>query len=151
MPFFKNISNSGKHFFMVRSISTILVFSMLCSGCGLFTEALWERTEPDEYVRVGFGEISEEEIKERNLDFIKDDCTSSYFVEKDSLQKFSDYTYRALGTPITIVLDTATIIALIAPISIIDQAYEDAIEKIAQKIGESQKDALEDDIRSLEW
>jgi hypothetical protein len=65
MPFFKNISNSGKHFFMIRSISTILVFSMLCSGCGLFTEALWERTEPDEYVRLGFGEISEEEIKER--------------------------------------------------------------------------------------
>ena len=71
---------------------------------------LWEKTDSTEYIKINYTQISEEELKEKNIKFVKDDNEKVFYVEKNSFQKLKDYTYRALGTPITVVLDSVTIV-----------------------------------------
>jgi hypothetical protein len=108
----------------MKPISIIMIFSILSSGC-VFTPELWKNTDPDEYIRIQYTKITEDELKAKNLIYIKDDERHSYFVEKNSFHKLKDYTYRTLGTPVTIILDTATILVFAVAFAIAVAETED--------------------------
>lgn len=89
----------------------LIVFCLIClatcNSCA--TSALWKSTDPNGYAIIKFTDISEEELQNKGSKYYKDDNTLSYYVNKNSYQKFKDYTYRVLGTPFTIVVDAAAI------------------------------------------
>ena len=85
-----------------RDLILIIVISFLCASCA--TKKLWENTDPNEYVRISASEITEEELKQRGIKYLKG-YNNDFYVEKSTLLKFKDYTMRLFVTPITVVVD----------------------------------------------
>ena len=100
-----------------------LVCSLVCSSCA--TKMLWEATDPNEYVRIKYTDISEEELQAKGCKYYKNDEKLSYYVNKNSFQKFKDYTYRAFATPVTIVVDAASVVILVVGIIAKDNFVEE--------------------------
>jgi len=94
-------------------ILTLLLF--LNSSCA--TEAVWKNTNPDKFVKINFTQITEEELIENGVKYIKDNERKAFYVEKNSFAKLKDYTYRVLGTPVTLVIDTITIVVVAAAVA----------------------------------
>ena len=88
--------------------------TLLATSCA--TEALWQATDPAEYVSVPQSEVSEAELRERGVDYRKDDEHGLYYVEKSGLRRLGDYTIRFFATPATVVVDTATAIVVIGAV-----------------------------------
>lgn len=84
-----------------RKLFVILLVVIAVSSC---TEKLWKKTNPKEYVRVDSPELTEEVLQSKGIAFERDPGGTLY-MEKSDLRKFSDYSLRLLGTPITIALD----------------------------------------------
>ncbi len=93
---------------MKNLLVTLLPILFLCSSC--CTSALWESYDPDGYIQIPYSEISEQELRDRNIDFIKDDAHSSYYVPKTNMQKLTEYSIRLFATPVTVAVDAAAII-----------------------------------------
>jgi len=87
----------------------VLITAVSCA-----TPALWERTDPTEYIRVDSEVVSEEELREQGLLYVKFEESGSYHVEKDSARKARDYALRLFGTPVTIAVDAALIYASVS-------------------------------------
>ena len=81
-----------------------LVLFLLCNSCA--TQALWNKTNPNARKMIKFDKISEEELKERGVKYVRSDKQQVFYVDKDSFSKFKDYTVRIFVTPFTIVFDT---------------------------------------------
>ena len=96
----------------LKNVLYFLLIVFLGSSC--VTKALWDHTNPKEYVEIGFDEITEKELIDRGVRYERHDVRDVFYVEKSSLQKLGDYTIRAIGTPFTIVLDaTGTVLMII--------------------------------------
>ncbi len=91
-----------------KLIAILLPIVFLCSSC--CTSALWESYEPDGYIQIGYTEITEQELREKKMDFIKDDANSSFYVPKSNMRKLSEYSIRLFATPITVAVDAALIV-----------------------------------------
>lgn len=106
---------------IMKKISIIIIISLLSSSC-IFTPKLYKMTDPNQYVRVEYGKITEEELIEKNIKYIKDDVSESIYIEKSTFQKFRDYSFRTLATPVAVALDTATIMVVAVGFLIIGDA-----------------------------
>ncbi len=93
---------------MKKIITTLLPLFLLCNSC--CTSALWESYDPDGYIQVRYSEITEQELRDKEMDFIKDEANSSYYVPKSNMRKLSEYSIRLFATPVTVVVDTALIV-----------------------------------------
>lgn len=89
--------------------ATLLIFS---SGC---TQALWEANNPNEHIWISADEITENELKARDLEykFFPIEGKDGYLVEKSDGQKFKDYTIRLFATPMTLTFDVAATITVV--------------------------------------
>jgi hypothetical protein len=56
--------------------------------------------------------VTEAELIEKKIAYYKNDETASFYIEKNTFQKFQDYSIRTLATPVTVALDTATIMVV---------------------------------------
>lgn len=114
---------------IMKNKNTVLIILLLflCDSCA--TKALWEKTDPDEYVKIKFTEITEEELKERGVKYYRDDDKHAFYVDKDSFSKFKDYSIRVLATPVTIVIDATAVVIFAVAFAIVDNAIDDAREK----------------------
>jgi len=88
-------------------MAALALMSASCSGGA--TGTLWENTDPTERIYIPSTEITQAELERRGVKYETYHGTllDGYFVEKSKLQKFRDYAFRALGTPVTVTLDTA--------------------------------------------
>jgi len=77
------------------------------------TPALWDATDPREYIAMDRNEKNEAKLKAGGLSYRVDDDRNLFYVEKNRLQKSRDYAIRTIGTPITVVLDAATTIVVV--------------------------------------
>jgi len=77
---------------------------------------MWQKTDPDEYIAVSQDKISEAYLKEHHLKFFREDHKKMFYVEKNGLQKFKDYTIRTLATPVTLTLDATTTIVVVGAV-----------------------------------
>jgi hypothetical protein len=99
---------SGK---TIKRILVPAIAAVLITAC--VTTKLWEATDPHKFVEISMVDISEKELQNRQVKYYTDLRKRCYYVEKDGLQKFQDYTLRVLITPVTVVLDTATAIVVV--------------------------------------
>lgn len=91
-----------------------MVLVLLCSfAVSCATTSLWESTDPGEFVRISMDDISEDELKEKELHYYKDHAYHVYYVEKTGLEKLRDYSLRVVGTPFTVVIDAASTILVV--------------------------------------
>lgn len=90
------------------------VFIPLVSGGCLCTQALWDRVNPNERVWMSSSRITEEELKQKGLEYEKYQFTrgqpsqrgiDGYLVEKSDLQKCGDYVLLVAATPVAVVID----------------------------------------------
>jgi len=100
----------------IKFLSIFILILFLCSSCA--TQTLWENTNPDKYVQIDFTQITEDKLIENGVKYIKDNKRKAFYVEKNSFDKLKDYTYRALGTPFTLVLDTISIAIVVAGVGV---------------------------------
>lgn len=89
-----------------------MVLVILIQSCA--TTELWKRTDPEEYVQISMQAISESEFKEKGIKYYKDEKERVYYFEKSAARKIRDYSLRLLLTPITVTIDAATAIVVIA-------------------------------------
>jgi len=70
---------------------------------------------------VHFSQDTSDELKNRGVEYqkIKTDKNDGYVVGKDTLEKFTDYTYRTLGTPFTVIADTGIAVTAITVVSVL--------------------------------
>ncbi len=110
-----------------KLICLLIILALSCNGC--VTPKLWKATDPNESIRMEYATVNEEDLKSKGLKYVKDDLTQSYSVEKDSSQKFQDYTYRVLGTPLTVALDATFGLAFSFAYSMGENFIEEAKER----------------------
>lgn len=91
----------------LRIIVWILIAAQL-SSCA--TPALWRKTDPSSYIVMSSDVITEEELHKRGAKYIKNEQAAVFYVKKSDFDKFADYTYRTIGTPITVVVDAAIVV-----------------------------------------
>lgn len=87
---------------------TVLALLVLASCT---TTYLWNETDP--YVLVSQKDITETELLARNLNYVRDDQFGVFFVQKQALEKYTDYAIRVVGTPVTVAVDAATTIVVV--------------------------------------
>jgi len=96
---------------MKKGIAPVYFFLLICAVCLLlpacFTPALWDATNPDEYIEVKNQDISVEELEAKGIKYWKAERSGKIYMKKNGLRKFRDYTVRMFATPITVTLDTA--------------------------------------------
>lgn len=54
---------------------------------------------------MGSDVISEAELQKKGVKYKKNEEGTTFYVEKTALDKLKDYSFRALGTPFTVVID----------------------------------------------
>lgn len=96
----------------------------LCTSC--VTQKLWEKTEVGKYVKIPYAEITEEELKEKDAKYFKNDLKEVYYIEMDSFTRFKNYTLRALVTPLTVTVDTAAVVVVLVAYGAFEGAIDDA-------------------------
>jgi hypothetical protein len=84
---------------------------VLCTSCT--TWHVWNWADPTDYVMMSHTDETRDYLAKRHLDFYEDAEQRVYFVEKNGLQKFKDYTIRTFATPVTLTVDTATTIVVV--------------------------------------
>ena len=109
----------------LKWLSLVILIVLLCNACA--TKTLWENTNPGKYVKIEFSKITEEELLENGVKYIKDNSNQVFYVEKNSFAKLKDYTYRILGTPMTLVIDATTIVVVAVGLSICTQLQQNGI------------------------
>lgn len=95
---------------IMRYIAGVLILALV-SSCA--TSSLWKATDPGEFVRISMDDISEDELKEKELRYYKDPDHNAYYVEKTGIEKLRDYSLRLLATPFTVVMDAASIVIFV--------------------------------------
>lgn len=99
----------------MRRLATSVLAGVLavCQGCA--TAKLWDETNPNERVWIDADRITEATLRERGIDYqvYSGACGHGYLVRKNIYGRMKDYQFRALGTPITLALDAATLVVVV--------------------------------------
>jgi len=87
----------------------ICILAISLFGCTHCTTKLWQDTDPYQTVWIDAEEITAAELKARGVEYRRysTEKHNGFVVEKSEKEKLKDYTYRALGTPVTLVVDAA--------------------------------------------
>ena len=99
---------------MRRLMRWLLVWMMVLSqSCA--TQALWKNTDPQERIWIDATKVTEESLRSRGVAFeaFESPKGKGFLIEKSGWRKMGDYHLRALGTPVTLVLDTATTVVVV--------------------------------------
>jgi hypothetical protein len=100
---------------------------------------LWEATDPNKSITAKSSDLSEDDLKSRGVKYSKSEDNQMIYLEKGSKEKFMDYTYRVLGTPVTVALDAGSIAFILIGYMIgqneVDKAIDRGKEAEATKYG----------------
>lgn len=107
----------------------VIIFTISFLLCSCATKTLWEKTDPNEYIKIKFTEITEEKLKKKGVKYITDEKNFVFLVEKNSFDKLKDYSVRIFGTPITIAIDASTLVIVGVAFAIVDNKIDEAREK----------------------
>lgn len=96
-----------------------LFVGLILGGASCMTQKLWEDTDPNEWVRVGSPQLTESVLREKGIAYQKTDG-DHLFIQKTTAQKMRDYHLRALGAPVTVVVDAASTVGTIVVIGVLE-------------------------------
>ena len=88
-----------------KNIICVLLVGLLSQSC--VTQALWDATDPHEFLWIPETDITELTLMENGVHYSRHRTKdlSGYFVEKSAARKLSDYSVRLSATPVTVVVD----------------------------------------------
>ncbi len=86
-----------------------LVFLLLLSGCATTTTALWEYADPEERIWISARDLSVDTILNSGVDYeyAVGESGPGYWINQSELERWYKATLRAVGTPVTLVIDSA--------------------------------------------
>ena len=107
----------------LRCVGCLAVVALCCS---CVTHALWRDTNPHEVLWIPADQITVAELERRGVAYsaCSDDRGEGFVVGKSSEEKFQDYTLRTLGTPVTIVIDAATVTLVVVGWLVLESALD---------------------------
>ncbi len=99
----------------------LLLVSQACSSSkppewlGYTTQKLWESNNPNVRVWIDADKITEDELKQRGVNYTtySSEKFNGYLVEKSERDKLKGLYLKMLGTPVTLTVDAATIVAVV--------------------------------------
>lgn len=91
----------------MRIFNALLLAVVLLTQVSCFTPALWDASNPREYVAISADRVSEQDLKRKGISYHKDEKWNLIYCPKSSIRKLGDYTIRALATPVTVTVDAA--------------------------------------------
>jgi hypothetical protein len=94
-----------------RVILVTVLAASLATSCA--TAHLWRSTNPDAEVLVPESEVSETELQQKGVPYVKDQ-RGMYHIGKTGMERFENHAVRFMLTPATVVLDVAPVFALIS-------------------------------------
>jgi hypothetical protein len=97
---------------------------MVCPSCsnvetpewiGYTTQKLWESNNPNVHIWIDADKITEDELKQRGVKYTtySSEKMNGYLVEKSERDKLKGFYLKMLGTPVTLTVDAATIVAVV--------------------------------------
>lgn len=96
------------------------IFKLICIGLLLNCQActtgkLWEDTNPNVRVWIDADKTTEADLKRRGVDYevYNNGTVTGYLIPKSGAEKMKDYHLRALGTPVTLVVDAAATVIVV--------------------------------------
>ena len=99
----------------MKTVFHAIVFSvlMLCQACS--TTALWQDTDPNRRAWISADSVTEQALKSRGVKYqaYTGELGKGFLVEKSACAKMRDYQLRALGTPVTVVVDAVSGVAVV--------------------------------------
>lgn len=99
----------------MKPLLAVLLAGLLlaCQSCA--TARLWEDINPNERIWVGADKISEQTLRQKGISYevYTSGSIRGFLIPKSGMQKMKDYQLRALGTPVTLVLDAATTVVVV--------------------------------------
>jgi hypothetical protein len=99
----------------MKSILRVILMGIVvvCQSCA--TAKLWEDSDPNERIWIDASKTTEEALQKKGVDYDvydRGDCRG-YLIKKSGMDRMKDYQLRALGTPVTVVLDAATTVVVV--------------------------------------
>lgn len=91
-----------------RMVVVIALVASLTTSC--MTQKLWKATDPDAHSSIPQDQITEAELRERGIPYLKDDH-GLYIVGKTRRERIGDHVLRAVFTPATMCLDATPVVA----------------------------------------
>jgi hypothetical protein len=88
-------------------------FLFSCQACS--TAKLWEDADPNARIWIDADKTTEAALKERGLHYqvYNEQGVSGFLIEKRGLERMKEYQLRALGTPVTLVVDAAVTVVVV--------------------------------------
>jgi hypothetical protein len=76
---------------------------------------LWEDANPNERIWIDASKTTEEALKKKGVEYevYTGDNGKGYLIKKTGREKMKDYQLRALGTPVTLVMDAASTVVVV--------------------------------------
>ena len=105
----------------IKGIVAILLVFPLIVSCT--TQALWEVTDPGEYVEVVDASITVEQLEAEGVNFYLNERNGRLYVEKSGMSRFANYTVRTLATPVTVVVDAAGTVVVVVVAAAAQSGY----------------------------
>lgn len=98
-----------------RLATGFMAFALAGFMASCFTRALWDNTDPHERVWMSVESVTPAQLDRKHVKYERYDGSfgKGYLVDKSAIRKFQDYTFRAVGTPVTVVLDAAVVVTVI--------------------------------------
>ena len=99
----------------MRYMFVPVLIGLLLGNQGCSTSALWEHTNPDERIWIDANRTSESDLKKRGVDYevYTGARGNGFLIKKSGWEKMKDYQLRALGTPVTLVVDAASVVVVV--------------------------------------
>ena len=89
-------------------VVVVALVASLTTSC--MTQKLWKATDPDAHTSIPQDQITEAELRERGIPYIKDDH-GFYIVGRTRSERIGDHALRAVFTPATMCLDATPYVA----------------------------------------
>lgn len=82
---------------------------------GYTTQKLWDSNNPNVRAWIDADKITEDELKQRGVKYTaySSEKMNGYLVEKTEWDKMKGFYVKMLGTPVTLTIDAATIVAVV--------------------------------------
>lgn len=99
----------------MKRMLSVLLMGLLLSGQACTTAKLWEDANPNDRIWIDADKTTEASLKARGVDYqvYNDKGVSGYLIKKHGLERMKDYQLRALGTPVTLVVDAAATVVVV--------------------------------------
>lgn len=99
----------------MKIILSVILMGILvvCQSCT--TAKLWKDMDPNERIWIDASKTTEEALQKKGVDYevYNSGSCKGYLIKKSGMERMKDYQLRALGTPVTLVVDAATTVVVV--------------------------------------